>query len=397
MTRILGVVLLVGVASLVANADVIVEKKGRGARINGLDKKIGDEEVTADNWRIYLPKSEGVIVELNYDSIVWKKNTKTKKTASIPMADVIEYAFRPGQRHEGIDQGAGALSSGNLAAAIGDYKSVLEDPEALPADKAEANFQIGYAYLAFGRVKSAERHFANWNGGKSIWTPEVYRLLAEINTAGKKYDDAVANYKRIMDLPGIPDSWKLRGEAGLVKVMIAQRDFGKAEKEAARIAGSAAKNEDLNDSRALAIGLQAQAIIASQAADRLPEAEKLLVGGLELTGISSTNAAFLNATLGDSIYAQGRIEDARFPYMRVVELYPDERGYVAHGLLNAGNCFIDMATRAKDAGNDDDYKEFLKKGMGLINICGTKYKGTDAARQASGVWRKNKKAYNAIK
>lgn len=398
ITLSLGVVLLIGIASTATQADVLVTKKGRGVRILGVDKKIGDVEIGEANWRIYLGKSIGVIVELNYDSIVWKKNTKSNKPMTISMSDVVEYAFRPENRHQGLDLGNGALANGNLANAIREFKSVLEDANARPADKAAANFQIGYAYLATGRVPSAQKHFQNWSGeAKSIWTPEAYRLLAEIQTGKQKFADAVKSYQRIRDLPDITDAWKLKADCGMVKVMIAQRKFKEAEAEAKRIAGEAAQKKNSNDSRALAIGLQAKAIIASQEEARLPEAENLVRKGLELEGISSTQAAFLNSTLGDSLYAQGRLEDARFPYLRVVELYPQERGFVANGLLNAGNCFIDMAIRAQNDGNEELYCELLKKGMSLISECGVKYRGTGSARMASGVWRKNKAAYEKCK
>jgi tetratricopeptide (TPR) repeat protein len=397
-TFILGAVVLVGLMHTTAQADVIVVKKGRGVRILGIDKTVGDQEVTESNWRIYLGKSEGVIVELNYDSIVWKKNAKTGKVTTTPMSEVKEFAFKPESRHQGLDLGNGALANGNLATAIREFKSVLEDENARPADKAAANFQIGYAYLATGRLPSAQKHFQNWSGEvKSKWTPEAYRFLAEIHTSKQKYPDAIKAYQRIQNLPDIPASWKLKADCGLVKVMIAQRQFDKAEAEAKRIAGAAPKDQASNDIRALAIGLQAKAIIASQQEARLPDAERLVQQALELKGVSSAQAAFLNSTLGDALYAQGRLEDARFPYLRVVELYPQERGFVANCLLNAGNCFIDMAIRAQNAGEEEKYCELLVKGMSLISECGMKYRGSGSARTASGVWRKNKAAYEACK
>jgi len=353
--------------------------------------------VTEQNWSIFLPQSEGVVVEENYDAVVWKKNAKSNRTESYPLSEVVQVALAPMQRHAALDQGYGALANRNLAGAIRAFQECLEDTAARPVDRAEANYMVGYTYAFFGRLPLAEKHFEAWDGGKSKYTPDAYRLLAEIQTGGKKYAKARATYQRIIDLPDIPASWKLKAEAGLVKVDIDERKFQEAESGAAAIAAKAANKPELADSRALAMGLQAQAIIAAQEEARYAEAEKILRSALELKGVSDTNLAFLNSMLGDALYAQKNLEAARFPYMRVVELYPDERDHVANCLLNAGNCFIDMAGKAQNAGNQELYSEYLVKGMLLISECGLKYKGSSAARQAGVVWKRNRAAYEACK
>ncbi len=397
MARILGVILLVGLACSLARADVLVIKKGRNVKILGLDKEVDGQAVTADNWRIYLPKSEGVIVEENYDSVVWKKNAKSKKLETFTLAQVAEVGLAPMQRDGALDEGHQNLANRNLSGAIRAFKECVANEEARPVDRAEANYYIGLTYAAFGRLPSARKHFAAWSGGKSKYTPDAYRILAEIHTGGQKYKSARATYQRIIDLPDIPEAWKLNARSGLVKVDIAERKFKAAEKAAAAIAASASKSSDLNDSRALAMGLQAQAIISSQEEARYPEAEKLVRDAIALKGVTVGHLAFLYAALGDVLYAEKRGEEARFPYMRVVELYSGERGYVAHSLYNAGNIFVQMATQAQLNGDKKLYCEYMIKGMGLIAECGRKHRGSPAARLASGVWRKNKAAYEACK
>jgi len=397
MARILGVVLLVGIAAQAVLADVLVISKGRNAKVLGLPDKIEEVEITADNWKPYLPQSEGVVVADNYDGVEWKRNDKTKKSDFHPRAEIVEMAMSEDKRDGALDAGHRAVANRNLAGAIQNFTDCMQNEEARPVDRAEANFMIGWAYAAFGRLPLAQKHFSNWTGGKSKWTPEAYRLLAEILTGGQKYSEARASYQKIIDLPDIPDAWKLKAEAGMAKVDIAERKFDEAEKRAAGVAKKAAGKDDLNDGAAFAMALQAQAIIGAQNAERLPEAEKLLRAAADLKGLSTTTLALVHSTLGDAIYAQKNPAEARFSYMRVVELYPEESEYVANSLLNAGNCFIDLAGAAQNAGEQQKYCDYMVKGMLLISECGRNYKGTSAARQAGGVWKRNREAYEACK
>ena len=93
--------LLLGTAPTAVQADVLLLKKGKGVKILGLDKKIGDQEVDENNWRIFLPKSTGVVVEQNYDSIVWKKSAKTKKIETYALAQVSVVALTSMNRSDG--------------------------------------------------------------------------------------------------------------------------------------------------------------------------------------------------------------------------------------------------------------------------------------------------------
>ena len=288
MPRILGIVVLMGLAAGIAPADVVVTRSGRKKiKINGLPDKIGNDEVTVNNWRIFVPKSTGVILEENYDSILYKKSAKAKDSSAkaIAKGSIVAYMLSPLQRDANLEAGHGRLSNNNIAGALRAFQDVLKSESARTVDKREAEFMIGYAYVASGRVKSAAAHFARWNGGKSKYTPEAYRLLAEIQTSRKKYKRARATYKRIGDLQDIPDAWKYKARAGLVKVDIAERKFKEAEAAAAAIAKEAVKDPD---AQALALGLQAQAIIVAQDDARYGEAETLLNRALELKGVSGT-------------------------------------------------------------------------------------------------------------
>lgn len=393
MPRTLGIVVLLGLTAGLASADVVITKSGRNkVRINGLPDKIGEDEVTQTNWRIFVPKSTGVILEDNYDSILYKKSAKAKNSTAkvIPKSSVVDYMLAPLQQDANLDAGHGRLGNGNIAGALRAFQDVLASETARPVDKHEANFMIGFAYLKSGRVKSAAAHFAKWNGGKSKYTPDVLRLLGEIQTAGKKYKAARATYARIGALPDITEDWKFKARCGLVKVDIAERKYKEAEQAAGAIAKAAEKSPD---AQALALGLQAQAIVFAQDEARFGDSEKLLKQALELKGVSNTQRAFLNLTLGDCLYAQRKLDEARYPYLRVVELYSDERGYVGTALLNAGNCFIDLAGKALNEQSQAEHDDLLVKGMKLIIDAGQRY----GQRAARAVYKKNKPEYDAAK
>jgi tetratricopeptide (TPR) repeat protein len=389
MTRILGIFVLVGLAAGVAPADVVLTKSRNQVKINGLPETVEGDEITESNWRIFVPKSEGVILEVNYDGIVWKKNAKAKDSTAkeIPLDEIADYMLAPLQRDANLDAGLGRLSNGNIAGALRAFQDVLASEIARPVDKHEANFMIGYTYVASGRIKSAASHFEKWNGGKSKWTPEALRLLAEIETGAKKYSNARATYKRIGELPNIPTEWQFKARCGLVKVDIAERKYKEAEAAAAAIVKEADKNAD---AQALALGLQAQAIVAAQDEARYGDAEALLNRALKLEGVSVTQLAFLNVTLGDCLYSQRKIDEARYPYLRVAELYTDERGYVGGALLNAGNCFIDMAGQAMNDNDQAAHDDLFIKGMKLIIEAGSRY----GASGAKAIYKKNKAEYD---
>lgn len=394
MSRILGIVVLVGLMAGIAPADVLVIKSGRKKfKVLGLPETVDDTDVTASNWRLFLSKSTGVIVEDNYDSIVWKKRATSKKTTTYQKADVVAIGMAPLQRDISLEQGYSDLATGNLANALRNFQATLKNPEARPVDKHDANFMIGFSHLSFGRTKSARAHFAKWNGGNSVYTPKALDLLAQLYTGVKKYSDARATYERIQALPEIPTDWQFKARCGLVKVLNAERKYAAAQKLAATIASEASRDKANASSMALAMGLQAQAITFAADEASYPKAEKLLTDAIDAEGVDKTTLAFLNLTLGDSLYAQDKLDEARYPYLRVPALYPEESGYCGAALLNAGQCFIDMSDRAATGGDQKRADTLLVDAMKLLSESGLTYKN----RGARGVWKKHKTAWKEAK
>jgi hypothetical protein len=86
----------------------------------------------------------------------------------------------------------------------------------------------------------------------------------------------------------------------------------------------------------------------------------------------------------------GKVEAARFPYLRAAYMYPDSV-YDGIAYHNAGNCFIDLSGRleGKDQAKSDDY---LVKGMQLLATAAGRYRNADAAK----LYRKNKERYDKI-
>ncbi|NJN14518.1 MAG: hypothetical protein HC813_02505 [Planctomycetes bacterium] len=93
--------------------------------------------------------------------------------------------------------------------------------------------------------------------------------------------------------------------------------------------------------------------------------------------MTAGNRAYLFSTLGNVIYAQGKPEEATYPYMRVVTLFPDS-SYVPGALQNAGQCLLDMAERAKD--NQAASDEYLVQGMKLLAECAGRHEGVGGRR-----------------
>jgi len=372
-------------------ADVVITKRGK---VHGIRSRIDGVEITKDNVQSYLDQSTGVIVRHGYDAIEIKKRERDRRGIEIELDDVADYFHT--ERPEALLDGLDNMQLGAYPQAIGAFREVLES-DARQVFKDQADYNLGLCYYLSGNVRNCIAHWSAWTPRNSRFTPVVYSNLAEIQTLGKKFKQARALYKRITELEGIPENWKLTGELGDAKVDIAERNFRDAEQTAKRIAARASRPE-LTDARALGLTLQAQAIYRaeteSQSKERLPEAQRLLGRAEKLAGVSKANRAFLFSTLGNVVYAQGNPEDARYPYLRVVCLFPDT-GYVAAALQNAGNCFIDMSLRLldKEPAKSDEY---LVKGMKLLYDCAARHKGTPAGRGAAKVYREHKKRYEKI-
>jgi hypothetical protein len=103
--------------------------------------------------------------------------------------------------------------------------------------------------------------------------------------------------------------------------------------------------------------------------------------------------AYVCARLGDALYAQGNPREARFPYMRIVTLYP-ESIQVPHGLRNAGQCFIDLHQQELNKTNQAKADEYLIKGMKLLGECAGRYKTSGYYKEAARVYNQYKPKYD---
>lgn len=391
MKRILLATLLAAVFAAPSAADVLIVKKGKGFDILGLKSKSeSDVEITIENWKAFVDESTGVVEREGYDAVWFKKTARgSSKAVRYSIEDVVDIAYttEPDNLLDGYD----FQSTGAWGQAIGAFRAVVGDANVRPVYRVEADFQIGLSYLKGGSYKQALGHFAKWDKGNSKYTPQVYRIVAEILTVYKKFDQARIWYRKIPALDGIPNTWKFRARLGEVMVDIKERKYKEAETNAQAIARETGGNARLNDARALALALRGQAIREAGDAARLPEAQQVLEQAVQITGVSDTNMALAYSQLGDVIYAQGKPEAARYPYMRVVTLYPNESNYVANALLNAGQCFLDMSMRVKDDQAKQD--QYLVHGMKLLAECAGRHRGSTPARNAATTYRKNKAMY----
>jgi len=390
--RILVASLVLAVAATAAGADILVVKSRKGPDVMGLPSKVEGVEITVDNYKTHLEQSTGVISRVGWDGIGWKDRESQKTEKVYPLDEVIDYVFstEPQSLLDAYDR----QRVGSYPQAIGYFRDVLKDAEARTVYKIEANYQIGICYLQSGNLKSALKHFAAWQDvGKSRYTPEVYRLLAEIYTGQKDYAKARQAYQQIGGLDGITDNWKLKARLGGAKVDLEELKYGEAENTAKDVS-SAAASKNLNDVRAEADTVRAKAVLAAGAKDRLPEAQQLLEKAKGLDGVSPTTQAFLYTNLGHVIYAQGKPEDARYPYLRVVLMFPNESSMVADALQNAGQCFLDMAGR--QAEDKEKSNELFMRGMSLLGECIARHRGTGAAVRATRTYRDNKARYDAL-
>jgi tetratricopeptide (TPR) repeat protein len=393
MLRIFVALVIIGFLAPATRADVVMVKdRGDEVKLYGIKSEIDGVKVTVDNVRGFIQESDGVIATDDYDGVGFKRNERATKIQTFPRDQVVGILYKeePAALLDGFD----AMQTGAWAQAISAFRDAYENQELRAVFRFEAYFQIGICYVSTNNFTRAIEHFQKWPTSKSKYTPEAYRILAEIFTAKKNFDAARAEYKKIEDLANISDSWKYRASLGAVKVAIAERKYSDAEQGAKRIASLAGTRSELVDARCLALALQAQAILESGDKERLGEAEKLVREATSLKGVSNTNAALAHLILGHVLYAGGKGLEARFPYMRVVCLYPDERSYVASALQNAGQIFLDLSEGAPDAAASD---EFLMKGMKLLAECGLNYRGTEAAGKATSAYRKYRARYEALK
>ena len=387
----LAVLLLTALFAAPSTADVLVVKRGNKYQFIGLPSKVNGVAVDIKNWRAFADDSKGIIEREGYNAVWAKKKAGKGKATRYPISEVvaIRYTTEPAQFVNGFD----LMATGQWGRAVGAFRSVANDKEERAVYRIEAQYQIGRVYLAAGSRKQALEHFRQWTIDNSKFTPIVYRWAGLLLTSYKKYDEARQWFGKIGALEGITQDWKLKARLGGVLVDLAQKKFDDAENNAKAVVRDAQGDKRLNDALALAYALQGKAIFQTGNKDRYPDAQKALESAAGLDHVSDANMAVAYATLGDVIYAQGKPEAARFAYMRVACLFPNERDQAAHSLLNAGQCFLDLSDRAKDDADQRDV--YLVKGMKLLRECAGRHRGRAPARAAALAFRRRKAAYEA--
>ncbi|MHC4957180.1 MAG: tetratricopeptide repeat protein [Planctomycetota bacterium] len=390
MNRLLIALLVLVVAAPVATADVVVVKKGNRYLFIGLKSEYGGTKVDINNWQVFADQSTGVIEREGYDG-VWVQKSAKAKPVKYPIGEVVDRQFttEPPALLDGFD----FMSTGAWAQAIRAFRSVASDAGARPVYQGQAKYFIGRCYLAAGSTKQAEKHYAGWDLTNSRYTPEVYQIMGKIKVLRKKYGEARQWFDKIAALEGIPTLWKLKSRLGGVEVDIAENKLNNAEQNAKAIAQAAVGKVSLNDAQALAKALQAEAIMKGGAEPRIREAEQVARQATDLKKIENVTAARAWSVLGNAIYMQKKPDEARYAYMRVVTLYPEQSDFVANALLEAGNCFLDLSGAAKDDQAKSD--DLLIKGIKLMRECSGRHRGRPAASQASSVYRKRKADYEA--
>jgi len=387
MTRAFTALLMLAFLGLPARADCLLLKRNGRLQTWGIPSEVGGVEITPENIELYQDQSTGSIETEGYDTVTAKKRDNAK-TESFPRSEVVKvfYSTEP----EELGNGYASMAAGDFLPAVNDFRDVVNAAGVRDAYKYQALRQIGICYYNAGRVADCIKHYEEWPAVNARQTPEVYRLLADIYIAQKKYDQARARYKMITELPGIPDGWKYLARLGAVKVDTAERKYDDAERAAATIAREAQGKTDLADASVFALVLQAEAIWRGGKNDRLPEASKILERAAAVEGAEPDTRAFLFLTQGNVLYAQGMVEEARFPYMRAALMYPNT-GYEGLAYFNAGQCFLDMSMRL-DGKEQEKSDKLLVKGMRLLATAAGNYKVGDAAKR----YRENKKRYDEI-
>ncbi|MHC4225430.1 MAG: tetratricopeptide repeat protein [Planctomycetota bacterium] len=393
MHRFVIVSILLACVAAPAFADVLVIEQNKKIRILGLPSEIGGRPINLANYKAFLNQSDGVVVAWNYDGVDFKKSEKATKKTTYPigMVKAVHLTFEPEALLDAYD----FMSTGNYSAANSAFREVMGNADEYPVYRFEAMYQIGMCFFRMGQQKQAIGLLQRWDPkSHSKLTPQTYSDLAVMLTAQKQYKAARAWYKKISTLERISPAWAYAARLGWVKVDIAERKFSDAEQKAKQNIGQLENKPKLIDPLALAYALAGEAIVASGAKGRFPEAQELLEKAMKLQGVSDRNMAYVCARLGDALYAQGKPRDARFPYMRIVTLYP-ESVQVPHGLRNAGQCFIDLHQQELNRTNQVKADEYLIKGMKLLGECAGRHKTSGYYKEAARVYNQHKADYDA--
>ncbi len=392
--RIATPVALLLLAVTTVSADVVVLEGRRGKiRLFGIKSEINGEPVTLQNLDRFLEQSTGVVEKDGYKQVVAKKTANAKpETFSRDQVLEVRFSTEPDDLLDGFD----AISARQLGRALALFKDVRDDINQREVFRIEAAFRIGLIYIQGNKHKTAINVLSNWKHTESVYTPQVHQRLALLYTRYRLYPKAREQYKKIETLPGITARWKHMGRLGSAQVDLAERKWGAAEQTAAGVYNSTQSDKALADAAVYAAAIRGKAILGSDNKERLPEAETFLTKAGNLEGAGPAYTAFLFETLGDVLYAQGKLEDARFPYMRVVCLYPEQTSQVSNCLQNAGQIYVDMSAWPKNQEIEGRSDELFVKGVRLLFECASKYGSTQAGSLARQAYRKHKERYLAL-
>jgi tetratricopeptide (TPR) repeat protein len=395
VSRIAAPVILLLLGATVATADAVAVKDRRG-KITwiGIKKEIDEVPITLQNIDLYLDQSTGEIVKDGYAEVHVKPKAGGKQVKIVPrdQVAVVKFSGEPEDLLAGFDN----IAAGAMGAALSDFRAVKENKELREVFRIEAYFRIGLIYIQRNAHKSAIKWLSEWPYPDSVYTPQVNQRLALLYTHYRQFGKARAEYEKIERLARITQAWTYKAKLGGVQVDLAERKWPQAEQGASAIAGKVGGNDLLKNEAVLARTLQSMAIINSGKKDRVPEAEALLQKASGIEPVEPQFRALLFVTLGDALYAQGKLEEARFPYMRVACLYPEQRAQVAHALQNVGQIYLDMSEWKRNKEVEGRSDDLFVKGMRQLYECASRHRGTGAAVAAAKTYRQHKKRYEAL-
>ncbi|NJN14520.1 MAG: tetratricopeptide repeat protein [Planctomycetes bacterium] len=169
-----------------------------------MPSRVEEEEITPANWKIFVDQSTGVIGRDGYDGVELLRRAGDKKGTFYAAEDIVEriYTTQPEALLDAYDSQA----RGNLAQAIGEFRAVADSKEVSEVYRLEAYYMTGICYLQMNNRANAMAHFGKWPGQNSQYTPEVFRIMAEIHTEQKAFDKARAPTSRSVRCPTSPSS-----------------------------------------------------------------------------------------------------------------------------------------------------------------------------------------------
>ena len=382
--RIPSVLLLVLLLAPVVAADALCVKTQKGKRVLGLPTSMGQVKITCDNYVLYVEDSKAKILENRYDGLKVKVKGKERLYAHSEV-DSFEFTEIPEDFTDGkAQQGVRAYQQARRA-----FAALKDDQEAPAVFREAADYEYGMCLLGLGKPKTAKTHFSKWSYTPSYYTPLVYELQAKMALIAKDYAGARARYRAISLLPGIPKAWAYKGKLGDALVDLEEQKYDEAERTAAALLREMGAAEQLADPRAQAHAIIARAVHKGSQVARYEEALQKLQAAKDIAGVSSARMGDVYKTEGDLLFSLKRPDEARYAYMRVWTVYDDEPANVAHCLMNAGMCFINLSAleEGKDQAKSDD---FFKKGFRLFQECASRYRGTPAWKQAVAMYRQYK-------